>query len=211
MLMNNWELLRCGYFLDVCISVMSSELNVLGFVLSSVEDNRSVIFRKSNFFLEFSYELESAPNYSPTIVLGSEKSRYDEAGMLSCVPLWFAISDKYPCAKYPGWRFSNKSELENVFQRIKDEILSEHIVYFIENNLALEKSIKLFETHSLNLHYAESLNYRKIQNKKKLDIAWDNKNYKFYIDLVSQIGLENMEASYREKLKIAQKYIRRDE
>lgn len=88
---NGWEELLCSYFDNVCISQLSDFFasNVFGNIV--VQEN-AVVFKAINAFIEIGYEVDSAPLYSPTVVVGLGDKKFDEIGAPASVPMWFAIN-----------------------------------------------------------------------------------------------------------------------
>ncbi len=142
--MNGWEQLLCGYFNATCISELSEPLGMDGFKVVRTESYGAVIFKRFDVFIEVGYEVESAPNYSPTVVIGFGDKKYDEAGKPAGVPLWFLICDDEPAKRYSFWNFSSESQLRQVLGRIKTEVLDLHVRSLWERTEVLEKALSNF-------------------------------------------------------------------
>ena len=144
--MNGWERLLCGYFSKTCIDQLAASLEEDGFAVSRVEADGAVIFKRFDVFLEIGYELETAPNYSPTVVIGLGEKKYDEAGKPAGVPLWFVIRDDEPTKRYSFWKFSTEAELREVLFRIKNEVLDRHVRHLWQRTELLEKMLANFRS-----------------------------------------------------------------
>jgi hypothetical protein len=144
--MNGWEELLCRYFSKTCIDQLATHLEEDGFTVLRVEADGSVIFKRLDVFLEIGYELETAPNYSPTVAIGFGDNKYDETGMPAAVPLWFVIREDEPEKQYSFWRFSNEAEMRAVLLRIKNEVLDQHARILWQCTEVLEKILADFRS-----------------------------------------------------------------
>jgi hypothetical protein len=141
---NGWERLLCSYFSKTCIDQLAEPLGSDGFEVARVENDGAVIFRRFDVFIEIGYEVETAPAYSPTVVIGFGDKKYDEAGKPAGVPLWFVIRDDEPSKRYSFWKFSTEAELKSVLLRIKDEVLERHASHLWKRTVVLEKLLSNF-------------------------------------------------------------------
>ena len=144
--MNGWERLLCSYFSKTCIDQLSASLEEDGFAVSRSETNGAVIFKRFDVFVEIGYELETAPNYSPTVIIGLGDKKYDEAGKPAGVPLWFVIRDDEPAKRYSFWKFSTEAELRGVLGRIRNEVLERHVRPLWQRTELLEKMLANFRS-----------------------------------------------------------------
>ena len=143
---NGWERLLCSYFSKTCIDQLATSLEEDGFVVSRTETDGAVIFKRFNVFIEIGYELETAPNYSPTVVIGLGDKKYDEAGKPAGVPLWFVIRDDEPAKRYSFWKFSTEAELRDALLRIKNEVLERHVRHLWLRTEVLERTLANFRS-----------------------------------------------------------------
>lgn len=144
--MNGWERLLCGYFSRICIDQLAASLEEDGFEVSRVEIDGTVIFKRFDVFLEIGYVLETAPNYSPTVVIGLGEKKYGVDGKPAGVPLWFVIRNDEPAKQYSFWKFSNVAELREVLLRIKNEVLERYARYLWQHTEVLEKQLANFRS-----------------------------------------------------------------
>ena len=144
--MNGWDQLLCKYFSKTCIDQLAASLEEDGFAVSRTETDGAVIFKRFDVFLEIGYELETSPNYSPTVVIGLGDNKYDESGKPAGVPLWYVIRDDEPAKRYSFWKFSSESELKVVLLRIKNEVIERHVSHLWQHTEALEKMLANFRS-----------------------------------------------------------------
>jgi len=139
-----WKILICDYFFPVCVRTLGPYFQSFGFILEKSKIN-GVIFRKNDIFVEVSYLPESAPNYSPSLIIGIGGSKYDDTGRTTGLPAWAILSESDDARKYSFWRFSDEEELASVFVRLKFEIIEPHIRPFWEDRPRLERAIECFD------------------------------------------------------------------
>lgn len=142
--MNGWEQLICKYFCSTCIDEFSDSLKIEGFTVGKIELHGAVIFRRFDVFIEIGYELESAPNYSPRVIVGLGSSRYYEDGSSAGVPLWFVIPEDEHSVPFSLWTFSSEPQLREVLGRIRVEVLERFGRPLWERTEVLEETIARF-------------------------------------------------------------------
>lgn len=128
---NGWEKLLCSYFGNVCIGQLSDFFASNGFENIVAQEN-AVTFKTINAFIEIGYEVESAPLYSPTVVVGLGDKKFDEMGAPASVPMWFAINGGLG-KQYSFWKFSNELDLRSVLIRIQNEVLEPYALPLLRN------------------------------------------------------------------------------
>ena len=139
-----WDQLDCLYFTSICRSILSDYLLSQGFVEKGLMPQGGVVYRKLDIFLEISYVPETRPKYTPTVILGIGRRKYDVEG-LGAVPLWYVVPDDLLEFDYTSWRFSSESDLESVLTRIKDTIPTQYARPLWIDREQLEGYIKRFE------------------------------------------------------------------
>ena len=140
-----WDDLFCQYFKDTVSKLLRSYFSSFGFYEKQVTKNRGVFFLSPDgLFVELSYEPESFPKFTPTVIIGKGGKKFDKRGNAQSVPLWFVIPEKSPERLYSAWKFSTVDQLETTLQRIKNEILEKHAMPLVRDVALLEKKIKLF-------------------------------------------------------------------
>jgi hypothetical protein len=111
---NGWNQLHCPFFASSCLFVLEDYFQKAGFVKHRLDKIDGVIFEKNNIYVEISYEAETFPNYSPTLLIGLNSN---------AVPFWFIIPTTDNASKYTSWKFETEKELLSVLERIKISIL----------------------------------------------------------------------------------------
>jgi hypothetical protein len=71
---------------------------------------------------EFTYFLEDAPRYAPTINLGVMSD-----SVFRGVGLWALIPQRAAEAEYYRWSFSDPSQLQSSFERIREQIMTVYV------------------------------------------------------------------------------------
>ncbi len=135
---------RCPFFARVCRRVLGEYLESNGFSETSVDVTGVPTFSRFGVFLEVGYDLESAPSYEPTVVLGVGEKTYDESFQPCGVPFWYVIPGNLEENKYSDWTFKTEAELEKVLARIRDEVLELYAKPLWLNLDRLEKVISRF-------------------------------------------------------------------
>ncbi len=120
---SGWERLDCSFFTPICRGVLGPYFETQGFVEKELTPGGGILYSMLRVFLEISYEPETSPNYSPTVIIGTGGKLYDEAGRLSGVPFWYLIQESLPERMYTFWTFKVQRDLESVLSRIKMDIL----------------------------------------------------------------------------------------
>ncbi len=89
--LNGWEQLICPYFNDVCLRVLAGELRSHGFDVHRIDEVGEATFHRSGVYLQFRYELETSPNYSPGVEIGFSSRFYTGGPHYGLVPMWYVI------------------------------------------------------------------------------------------------------------------------
>ena len=118
-----WEQLHCPYFHDACLRVLEDYFRSEGFSRHHADRIGGVVFEGEGHFVEVSYEAETYPRYSPTLIIGLGSDAYGKALQVTGVPFWFLIPSTSESSKYIFWKFGTEAELLAVLNRIKDEII----------------------------------------------------------------------------------------
>ena len=139
-----WERLNCPFFASTCRRTLSDYLEAQGFVEKELTPVGGVVYRRFDVFLEISYEPDTSPDYSPTIVLGVGAGKYDEGGRPGGVPFWYVIPSNLQERNYTFWTFKTEADLQSVLIRIKDALLEPHARPLWLNLDRLEKYIANF-------------------------------------------------------------------
>lgn len=142
--MYGWERLICSYFNETCIDCLAEPLAAEGFEVVRTEAYGAVVFKRLGVFMHFGYELESAPNYSPTVDIGFRDQKYGEDLQPVGVPMWFVIGEYEPVVNYSNWTFSTEDQLRQVLIRIKAEVLDPYAKPLWQHPETLEREIARF-------------------------------------------------------------------
>ncbi len=138
-----WKNLLCGYFYDVCMRGLSVYFSGFGF--SSVRNKiGGVTFRNDDIFVEVSYEPETNPNYTLSIVVGIGKEAYDEWGKFTGIPIWSVIQKNVVESELLIRAFSDEAELSDLLFEIQTRVLEPYIKPLWTNRTKLEDEIKRF-------------------------------------------------------------------
>lgn len=138
-----WEKLLCSYFYTICLNVLSAYFSNYGF-LPVKNKVGGVTFRNDDIFIEISYDPETYPTYSLTVVVGIGVEAYDEWGRFTGIPIWSIISEDDAGNDLLMQTFSNESELSDLLAKIQVSILDNYAKPLWENRNKLEKKIKKF-------------------------------------------------------------------
>jgi|SRR5690554_3002407 len=138
-----WESLLCGYFYAVCQRVLSAYFSGYGF---SPIKNRigGITFRNDDVFVEVSYEPESYPNHTLSIVVGIGKGAYDEWGKFTGIPIWSVIPLDAVESELLIRTFSDEAGLSDLLSAIQVRVLEPYVKPLWVNRAKLEEEIKRF-------------------------------------------------------------------
>ena len=115
--------MMCPFFEAAARRVLGSYLEENGFSEKGPNEIGGLVFSRFGVFLEVSYELETAPNYAISMVLGIGDKKYDEGGHPCCVPYWYLLSRDRAEHRGESIRFKNEAELEALLLRFRDQFL----------------------------------------------------------------------------------------
>jgi hypothetical protein len=144
--LNGWEKLICPFFAPVCRRVLSDYLEENGFAETGLNEIGGVLFSRFGIFLEISYELESAPNYWLSVVIGTGDRKYDAAGHPCCIPYWYLLPRDRPEHRGQSIKFKNESDLEALLLRFKGEFFESYAKPLWLNLDRLEKAVANFRS-----------------------------------------------------------------
>lgn len=138
-----WENLLCGYFYAVCLRVLSVYFSGYGF--SPIKNIiGGVTFRNDDVFVEVSYDSESYPNHTLSIVVGIGKEAYDEWGKFTGIPVWRVIPSDAVEGELLIRTFSDEAELSDLLFEIQVKVLEPYVKPLWANRTKLEEEIKRF-------------------------------------------------------------------
>ncbi len=120
---NGWEQLHCLYFHDTCLRAFEDYFHAEGFTRHHADVIGGVIFEGVDCYVEISYEAETYPQYSPTLVIGLGASASHEGLSVTGVPFWFLIPPTNEASKYTFWKFDTQAKLFTVLEQIKNDIM----------------------------------------------------------------------------------------
>ena len=140
---NGWDRLTCEFFYAVCLRVLGPYFASLGFIGEKTKIN-GVVFKRNGLFIEVGYLPESAPNYSPSLIVGIGDYKYDDTGKTTGVPAWSILTDNDEARRYSFWKFGDEAELASVLTKLKIEVIEQHIRPLWEDKVKLEDAIENF-------------------------------------------------------------------
>jgi hypothetical protein len=128
-------------------ALVRSYFSGLGFVQT---ENRigGASYKKGDIYVEVSYIPETAPYYSPSLILGINADQRDPSGPISGVPAWSLLPQDSESRKYSLWRFSDEAMLGNVLGKIKLVVIDQHLKPLWKDRQALEKVVENFSGSS---------------------------------------------------------------
>jgi hypothetical protein len=140
--LKGWENLICPFFGPTCRRTLGSYLEESGFTEKGQNEIGGLVFSRFGIFLEISYELETAPNYAVSVVLGTGERKYDEGGHPCCVPYWYLLPRDRP--EHRGERIRFRNEGESLLLRFRDSFLQPYAKPLWLNVDSLEAAISNF-------------------------------------------------------------------
>lgn len=142
--LTGWEKLACPYFAGTSRRVLSPYLETNGFVERGCNVIGGLLFFRSDVFLEISYELDTAPNYALSMVLGLGEEKYDQGGHPCGVPYWYLLPRGRPEHRGESIRFRSEADLEALLVGFKDRFLEPYAKPLWFDHGRLEKTIANF-------------------------------------------------------------------
>jgi hypothetical protein len=142
--MGGWERLICPYFAAACRRVLGAYFEENGFAEKGLNEVEGLMFSRFDVFIEVSYELDTAPNYAISMVVGLGDKKYDEGGHPCCVPYWHLLPRDRPEHRGEMIRFSSESELERLLAHFRDQFLEPYAKPLWLDTDRLEKAIANF-------------------------------------------------------------------
>lgn len=109
MIHHDWDKLLCGYFYTVCLEVLSAYFAGYGFLPQETKVG-GVTFKKNDIFIEISYDPQTHPEYSLTVVIGVGTAAYDDWGKFTGVPFWAFVPEVSEGGYFLTWTFTNDGE-----------------------------------------------------------------------------------------------------
>jgi len=123
MMENGWMQLALPYFGEVIRAVFDEWFLTRGArVVRDVVAGPIWYESSAGVIVEFTYYLEDAPRYAPTINLGVM-----DGSVFRGVGLWAVIPQDKAETEYYRWSFSDPVQLQNSFERIRDEIMPVYV------------------------------------------------------------------------------------
>lgn len=123
MIENGWMQLALPYFGEVTHVVFDEWFLTRGArVVRDVAYGPIWYESSAGVIVEFTYYLEDAPRYAPTINLGVM-----DGSVFRGVGLWAVIPKNKAEAEYYRWSFSDPGQLRNSFERIRGEIMPVYV------------------------------------------------------------------------------------
>jgi len=142
--LGGWERLICPFFARACRRVLGCYLEGNGFAEKRLNEVKGLVFSRFGVFLEVSYELETAPNYAISMVVGLGDKKYDQGGHPCCIPYWYLIPRGRPEHRGKSIRFKTEVELETLLVHFRDEFLEPYAKPLWLDVDRLEKAISNF-------------------------------------------------------------------
>ncbi len=134
----------CPYFASACRRVLGRYLEENGFAEKGLNEVEGLMFSRFDVFLELSYELDTAPNYAISMVLGVGDMKYDEGGHPCCIPYWHLLPSDRPEHRGEFIRFRTEPELEALLVRFRDQFLEPYAKPLWLDTDGLEKAVTNF-------------------------------------------------------------------
>lgn len=141
---SGWDQLQCVYFSSVCLHVMEEYFHSAGFIQHHEDRVGGIVFEGHGCYIEVSYEAETFPCYSPTLIIGHGSDVYDEGLNPTGVPFWFLIPPTSAAAKYTFWKFETETDLRAVLERIKCDVIQPFGRPLWEDGTELKKYVERF-------------------------------------------------------------------
>jgi hypothetical protein len=139
-----WERLICPYFAATCRRVLGRYFEESGFTEKGLNEVDGLIFVRFGVFVEVSYELETAPNYAISMVLGLGGKKYDQNGNPCGVPYWFLLPPDRAEHRGKMINFRSQTALIALLEHFRDQFLEPYAKPLWADVDRLEKAIQDF-------------------------------------------------------------------
>ena len=142
---SNWEELLCPFFSKISKKVLGNFFQQREFQINETKIG-GLFFQKDEVFIEISYDPETYPNYSPTLIIGIGKDKFDKSGDPTGIPLWYILPNDSDQFRYSFWRFSSEQELEKVMDKVLNQIIKFYMEPLWTNISLLKSKVANFKT-----------------------------------------------------------------
>jgi hypothetical protein len=102
-----------------------------------------MVYVRNRRFVEISYNPESSPDYSPTLIVGVGLGMSETHAAREAVPLWFVIPAEDDAARYPAWTFKDETQLAEVLLRL-EVVVERHAKPMLEDDGSLQRAVAAF-------------------------------------------------------------------
>src|SRR5690625_2210578 len=140
-----WYKLRCSFFTSVCRRVLNDYFNRHGFVERDVGPIGEILYKKLDLFIEVGYVPESSPNYSLTIILGTDKAKLNKTDLSNGVPFWYLLPNGFFGEKPERFEFESETDLNALLSRTKNDVLENYMKPLWNDRALLKKTIIKFQ------------------------------------------------------------------
>ena len=165
----------------------------------------TVRFEGDGWYTEVIVFPEDGPNYCPRVMIGALPEivwdpRDKQVDILHTLP------NQSPLRRYTlEWRYSDPNQMEEAFQRVKDEIFKPYAEEYLANAQRLRS---LIGARSGKIHEeseAEIDSHNDAVHRRNAEKAFKSRDYLAFIDEMGQIPSDRHSRINRERLKYATK------
>jgi len=141
----NWQQLLCPFFSKISKKVIEGYFQGHGFQVNETETG-GLFFQKEDIFVEISYDPQTHPNYSPTLIIGIGMEKFDSSGDPSGVPLWYVLPEESEQRRYSFWKFKSEQDLEIIMDKVLSQIIRPYMEPLWGNLSLLESKVMNFKS-----------------------------------------------------------------
>ena len=140
----NRKQLLCPFFPKISKKVLGDFFQQRGFQTHETRVG-GLFFQKGDVFVEVRYDPETYPSYSPTLIIGIGKDKFDKSGAPAGVPVWYLLPDDSDVRRYSFWRFKSEQDLEKIMDKILNQIVKLYLEPLWENVALLKSKVSNFK------------------------------------------------------------------
>lgn len=198
---NGWKALVAQFFPGVCEQVVGEYLDREGFSRLPSSDPSAVLFVRGSKFLQFSYQVEDSPGYSPVVSLGfilvldRASSDYELHG----IGLWRLIPDDDDCRSYGDWTFRTEKEAQKSLMRIRNEALPAFAIPAINDSERLSGLIDAARSE-VEAQHDDEVQKKNLRNARK---AFENRNFVLTAELYRRVQKDRLTDADRKRFELA--------
>lgn len=191
------------YFREIGASVFSDYMLRLGAHIAETGSPTSLRFESDSWYTELLVFPEEAPRFCPRIVIGvlpeiGYMDRDRQVDILHTLPRDSALR-RYNLE----WRYSNAIEMQQVFERVRDELFRPYVEPYLTDTQRLRSLIGVRSGKINEEWIAEIDAHNEKIHRRNAEQAFKNRDYTTYVREMAKIPVTQLSNADRKRLEYA--------